>query len=339
VTSDIVTPAVLAWVERTVPGARVAGCELRPLDGGAVARRVDQVTLYLAGRRDPVELVRKQAPAHEIAGLRAAQAVRADAAAIPELVAWGSDWLITPLAPGAPLGWGETAPAALFDALAALHARYHHARDHHARDPDHHARDPGARDPGARDHGARDHHARDYGAPGLSAAIPRVTPTWWQALCQEWVDPQLREYAARHPPETTARARELVSRVAVLPAASALLASLPPTLLHGDVHPGNVLVQAGRATLIDWGSSRIGPAALDLANLVTAGSPDVAGYARTWQRLTGQPLAAAVIEQGYRWAALQIPVQYLPWTAGYRPTRDVEAALDRIDQALSHLPA
>jgi hypothetical protein len=327
VTSDIVTPAVLAWVERTVPGARVDGCELRPLDGGAVARRVDQVTLHLAGRRDPVELVRKQAPAHEIAGLRAAQAVRADAAAIPELVAWGGDWLITPLAPGAPLGWGETVPAGLFDALAALHARYHDARYNDARYHD------------ARYHDARDHDARDHGAPGLSAAIPRVTPAWWQDLCQEWVDPQLREYAARHPPETTARARELVSRAAVLPAASAVLASLPPTLLHGDVHPGNVLVQAGRATLIDWGSSRIGPAALDLANLVTAGSPKVAGYARTWQRLTGQPLAGAVIELGYRWAALQIPVQYLPWTAGYRPTRDVEAALDRIDQALSHLPA
>jgi aminoglycoside phosphotransferase (APT) family kinase protein len=99
-----------------------------------------------------------------------------------------------------------------------------------------------------------------------------------------------------------------------------------------------VLVRDGRATLIDWGSSRVGPAALDLANLVTVGSPDVAGYARTWQRLTGQPLAAAMIERGYRWAALQLPVQYLPWTAGNRPTRDVEAALDRIDRALSQLP-
>ncbi len=118
-----------------------------------------------------------------------------------------------------------------------------------------------------------------------------------------------------------------------------MLDALPATLLHGDVHPGNVLVRDGRATLIDWGSSRVGPAALDLANLVPAGSPDVAGYARTWQRLTGRPLAAAVIEQGYRWAALQIPVQYLPWTAGYQPTRDVEAALDRIERALSQLPA
>jgi hypothetical protein len=174
VTSEIVTPAVQAWVERTVPGAHVVGTELRPLAGGAVARRVDQVTLHLAGRHDPVKLVRKQAPAHEIAGLRTAQAVRPDAAAIPELVAWGSDWLITPLAPGAPLDWGTPVPA---------------------------------------------------------------------------------------------------------------------------------------------------------------------GYARAWLRLTGQPLAAAALDEGYRWAALQLPVQYLPWTAGYRPTRDVEAALDRIERALSRLLA
>lgn len=52
--------------------------------------------------------------------------------------------------------WGVQVPAGLFDALAALHARYH-------------------------------------GASGLPAAIPRVTADWWQALCREWVDPRLRE--------------------------------------------------------------------------------------------------------------------------------------------------
>ncbi len=46
-----------------------------------------------------------RASAHEIAGLRAAQAVRQETTAIPEIVAWGSDWLITPLAPGSPLAW------------------------------------------------------------------------------------------------------------------------------------------------------------------------------------------------------------------------------------------
>ena len=104
--------------------------------------------------------------------------------------------------------------------------------------------------------------------------------------------------------------------------------------MHGDVHPGNVLAAAGQATLIDWGSSRVGPAALDLANLVPAESPSVERYVRTWERVTGERPPAVVIELGYRWAALQIPVQYLPWVIEHRSTGDVEAALDRIEQAL-----
>jgi hypothetical protein len=63
-----------------------APCSVRPLTGGAVARQVDQVTLHLTGHREPLELVRKGASAQEIAGLRAAQAVRRQAMAIPELV-------------------------------------------------------------------------------------------------------------------------------------------------------------------------------------------------------------------------------------------------------------
>jgi hypothetical protein len=199
-------------------------------------------------------------------------------------------------------GLGEAIPATVFDALAALHARYH-------------------------------------GGAGLPAAIPRVTPAWWRSLCREWVDPRLSEHATRHPPGTTARARALISRAADVPAASAVLAGLPPTLVHGDVHPGNVIVAGEQATLIDWGSCRVGPAALDLANQVTASSADVARYARTWQQHAGQPLPGDAIELGYQWAALQIPVQYLPWTAGHRPTRDVEAALDQIEQALGELEA
>jgi aminoglycoside phosphotransferase (APT) family kinase protein len=118
-----------------------------------------------------------------------------------------------------------------------------------------------------------------------------------------------------------------------------VLGELTPTLLHGDVHPGNVLVDGDQATLIDWGSCRVGPAAFDLANLMTADSADVARYARAWRELTGQPLPGGTIELGYRWAALQIPVQYLPWMTEHRPTRDVEAALDRIERALDDLPA
>jgi hypothetical protein len=302
VTAGMTTPPVLDWAARVRPGARVARCEVRPLAGGNVARRVDLVTLHLTGDGEPLELVRKEAQAHEVAGLRAAQPVREESAAIPELVASGGDWLITPLAVGSPLVRGDAVPAELFDALALLHARYH-------------------------------------GGAGLPAAIPRVTPAWWQGLCREWVGPRLGEHAARHPRETITRARQLIDRAADLPMASAALSALTPTLLHGDVHPGNVLVDEDRATLIDWGSCRVGPAALDLANLVPADSAGVARYARTWRQRTGNRLPGGALELGYRWAALQIPVQYLPWMAGHLPTSDVEAALDRIERALGGLHA
>jgi hypothetical protein len=276
----------------------VAGCTVRPLLGGAVADRVDRLTLHLTDGHDSLDLVRKEAPAHEIAGLRAAQRVRPQATAVPELVAWGEGWLIIPLAPGSPLAAGAAEmPANLTDTLARLHCRY-------------------------------------QGDAGLSPAIPRVTPAWWRSLCRDWVEPRLREQAGRHPANTTARARTLVDRAASLPAVDVLLGGLSPTLLHGDVHAGNVLVDDGQTTLIDWGNARIGPAALDLANLVTADSVSVARYARTWEQLTGQPLPAAVIDLGYRWAALQIPVQYLPWTITHRSTREAEAVLDQIEQAL-----
>lgn len=294
--------AVRDYAERVHPGARLTGCTARPLTGGCVSASVERLTLHLTAGHEPLELelVRKQASAHEIAGLRAAQLLRPDATAIPELVAWGDDWLITPLAPGFPLADAAAPPASLFDSLAALHARF-------------------------------------QGGEGLPGAIPRVSPQWWRSLSQHWVAPALREHASRHPPETTERAQSLIARAATWPAAAETLAALPATLLHGDVHRANVLADGDRAVLIDWGSSRVGPAALDLANLVPAGSAAVIRYASTWRQLTGGPLPAQTLELGYRWAALQIPVQYLPWTAAYRPSSDYTAALDQIDEALTQL--
>jgi aminoglycoside phosphotransferase (APT) family kinase protein len=43
---------------------------------------------------------------------------------------------------------------------------------------------------------------------------------------------------------------------------------LPPTWLHGDLHPRNVLVEQGAITgIIDWGDITAGDAATDLAAL------------------------------------------------------------------------
>jgi aminoglycoside phosphotransferase (APT) family kinase protein len=166
-----------------------------------------------------------------------------------------------------------------------------------------------------------------------------VDRAWWHRLCRGWVDRQLHEHAAGHPADTIARARALFAHVADHPVVCAVLDELTPTLLHGDVHPGNVLIDRDRATLIDWGSCRVGPAMLDLANLVPATSTSHTRYAQTWQRLTGQALPTDTIELGYRWAALQIPVQYLPWMTKHLPTHKIDAALDRIEHALDRLTA
>ena len=118
-----------------------------------------------------------------------------------------------------------------------------------------------------------------------------------------------------------------------------VLARLPRTLLHGDVHTGNILVPAasGEATLIDWGSARTGPAMLDLANVTSVGSDEFTAYVRAWERSAGRPLDPQAVELGYRWAALQIPVQYLAWVVSTRPPQAVAKALDRAEAALAAL--
>ena len=63
---------------------------------------------------------------------------------------------------------------------------------------------------------------------------------------------------------------DLADRVTAL--ARALLETAPeaaePVVLHGDCHPGNLLVAPGRASLIDLDQSGLGPSAADLGSLL-----------------------------------------------------------------------
>ncbi|MEV2214955.1 phosphotransferase [Streptomyces sp. NPDC050997] len=277
------------------------------MPGGAVSGLVERITLHLSGGRriQEVQVVRKRAFPHEAGGLEAVQAIRPAATAVPELIAWGESakgaWLISPFLPGSPLpDRGAPVPANLFDSLARLHAHFH-------------------------------------GATNVPAGMPRVDPQWWQQLCHDWVLPQIDRHRGRHPASTITRARVLINRVADHPAVGRTLPRLTPTLLHGDVHSGNVLIDGQHAWLIDWGSCRVGPAMLDLANLVSLDSDGFAVYRQTWEEVTGSSLDIGSAELGYRWAALQIPVQCLPWMIGNLPTTGVEAAVDRADQALAAL--
>jgi aminoglycoside phosphotransferase (APT) family kinase protein len=302
-------PAVVGWALRTTGCTGVVGCVVRPLRRGAVAERVEEIELHLTGCRPgggrTVRVVEKSASRHEVAGLRAAQSVRPAATAVPELVAAGRNtagwWLVTPFVAGAPLsGPRPAAPANLFESLARLHAAFR-------------------------------------GGSRLPDVVPRVDVSWWRQLCRDWVLPRVEQHRGRHGTGAVGRAVDLVNRAAEHPAVARALGEQTPTLLHGDVHAGNVIVDGDHAWLIDWGSCRVGPAMLDLANLVALDSDGVAVYRDTWARLTGTPLDAGEAARGYRWAGVQLPIQYLPWTVEHRTTAEVHTALDQAEQALAIL--
>ncbi|MBD3942925.1 aminoglycoside phosphotransferase family protein [Microbacterium sp. NEAU-LLC] len=245
-----------------------------------------------------LELVLKTATPAEVAGLRHAQAARDARGVIPELVASGDDFVVLPYAAGEPLG-ERPLPNDAVTALAGMHAAFVGER------------------------------------PG---GVPVVDADWWHALLVDWAVPHVLEHRGSHGPELIERAVRVLQHAAGHPGVGPLLARVPATLLHGDVHGGNVLVGPEGSRLIDWGSSRVGPAMLDLAN-----TPDPDGsvtrlYARARARASA-PLEAHEEELGRAWAAVQIPLQYLPWTIAHGPMPAAAEALDRAEAALSALPA
>jgi aminoglycoside phosphotransferase (APT) family kinase protein len=51
---------------------------------------------------------------------------------------------------------------------------------------------------------------------------------------------------------------------------------VPETLVHGDLHPGNVRSEGGRPVIIDWGDSFVGHPAFDLLRLIEGLPPPAA---------------------------------------------------------------
>lgn len=93
------------------------------------------------------------------------------------------------------------------------------------------------------------------------AAVPSHDADWWRASCRQH---RLRQLG--HP-----SLQPVVDAVASWANHSAILAALtelPRTLLHGDVHRNNVLVDGHAGHLIDWGGAAYG---LPHVDLVAAG--------------------------------------------------------------------
>jgi len=161
----------------------------------------------------------------------------------------------------------------------------------------------------------------------------RAAPAWpppWEApaadaLAAGAADPQRRRrIAALAPAFTAARDR---------------LAAAPPTVIHGELFPANVLIDGERVCVLDWETTARGPALLDLAAL-TAGAweePDEP-LAEAYRRALPDPpphrpfhadLAAARLLTAARWLAA--PAAWRPPAEQARDwLRDAEAIAGRI---------
>jgi fructosamine-3-kinase len=250
-------------------------------------------------------LVVKRTWAHEVLGLRAAQAIRAETNVIPELICSGKEgpesWLVTPFFEGSNPSETEVSEA-IMDALAHLHAHW---------------------------------LARCETLQG----IPVIDSTWWTGVCLDYSLPQLDQLASHVPHPAFDRAREFLNVVARDDVAVRVLDGLPRTLLHGDVRTENILFNSTAAVLVDWGSARIGPAMLDLSNVARPGTGQFSAYSQSWEQLVGTPLDPTTVERGCKWAALQNPVQVLGWIAEHLGSDALDQAVLQATQAFHELRA
>lgn len=203
--------------------------------------------------------------------------------------------------------------------------------------------------PGRRDHGVpvavfealADLHVKSIQIDSLSDELEVIDEQHWRQLCLDRI-PYCERALAIHRQPTLERAGESLRERADDERFYHALDTLPKTLIHGDMHGGNVLVGAltdhqrqivefqqypdrhderwGRDAspivevhLIDWGNSRLGPSMLDLPNVTEPGSVAFASYLRRWEELTGRPQDPWLTEVGFLWAKVFVHTLYMMW--------------------------
>lgn len=105
-------------------------------------------------------------------------------------------------------------------------------------------------------------------------------------------------------------------------------------LLHGDPHPGNVVVPAagarGPATLIDWGDTTRGDPASDLGGLLLHAPSDalLAEYRRTatWTGIDDDAIWEALVDRAWAWGTRMA----LALVTAYPPAHGLGAAGQRL---------
>jgi Ser/Thr protein kinase RdoA (MazF antagonist) len=267
------------------------GWESARLPGGYAGAAVWRLDLRLRaerGDRRTQSFVVKVCRAREVEAMRLAASL--GAATFPRIAASRvaaespdnpeASLFVSPFYAGRDLIFGDGAPVAVMRDLARLHARF----ERQAR--------PGWSWRIDRTHAAR-LHASACDALAASARFRATTP----------------DHA------------DLLSRLGAIGPVSPLITEaedFPPTLVHGDVHPGNFILSAqGDHTLIDWGNACWAPAMIDLANMVPLASPIWAAYLKAYRAAGGATPEPALL-RSWRWARGVTALMYLPWVAEFR---------------------
>jgi aminoglycoside phosphotransferase (APT) family kinase protein len=127
--------------------------------------------------------------------------------------------------------------------------------------------------------------------------------------------------------------------------AAAAACGLPETLIHGDLHPGNVRGTAGRRVIIDWGDSCIAHPAYDIMRLAeglsaTDASELVSFWAGLWRAVRPGSDPGAAVELLRPVAALRNAAIYANFLANIEPdehpyhARDVGFWLERAAESV-----
>jgi aminoglycoside phosphotransferase (APT) family kinase protein len=255
---DHLEPAVCDYLARR--GHRAVEVELR-LEGhfstGLSALRLERVAAVArlaSGEVLEHALVLKHTSPGEAEALLALAELAPAVPELPELIASGEDeggpWVLLPFYEGHHPPSPHAAPLEVFDALAQMHSRWE-------------------------------------GRTSALTGVPAIDPAWWRDQSLNHTLPMLERCLERRESSAIEAAVEAVAATADDDRIARALAILPRTLVHGDMHRANIVVSGG-AKIIDWGSARLAPAMLDVAEIAASGSPSEARYLDARERLDGR---------------------------------------------------
>lgn len=288
------SPAILAYAAGVAgPVLAIEPIAATPLTGGHVAAAVwrHRLRIRLANQAwHELSVVEKRCAAAEVRVMRVIAGLP-DTDALPALIDAAirdgpgrpnKSWFISPYYPGHTLGFGDPIPNQVIPALARVHAAW-----------------------------------QDTPAPDGIVTFDRGH---MESLLTNALAALDNAAPVRGLPPGQAELRHQLAGLRDSPVLFAATDDLPKTLTHGDMHPGNIILQPdGEPVIIDWGNARLAPAPLDLANIIAIDSPAWETYV-TAHAAAGGVTGRRTLRRGYHWARAATGLMYLPWAIRHLAT-------------------